>query len=51
MSKYKTGSLFETTEVDSRSLGSARDRLRGNDKEVVCNHIIRVAIEKELGKV
>jgi len=37
MSRYQAGSLFETTEVDSR--------LRGNDKRVVCSHIIRVAFE------
>ena len=37
MVRFKTGSLFETTEVDSR--------LRGNDKGVVCSHIIRVAFE------
>ena len=37
MSRYQAGSLFETTEVDSH--------LRGNDKGVVCSHIIRVAFE------
>jgi len=37
MKRYKTDSLFETGEVDSR--------LRGNDIGVSCSHIIRVAFE------